>query len=180
MTLAYDYESLVEVELGKVLCLPLFQVIGNQEFHPALIKNLSQQINYRKRNFLPVMVKLIAEDSYEAIYNVQILEAARQAEVDFVWCIVVDDEMLEQVRVESGEIIKVPVLTSSEQDIVEVFDYIKEQKSGMRALNAEKAAKAIVTKRANAVFKSLNFLTKEKCGIGKVTLAKIKPYFVLN
>lgn len=132
------------------------------------------------RNFLPVIVKLLGEDSYEAIYNVQILEAARKAEVDFVWCIVVDDEILEQIKVESGEIIRIPVLTSSEQDIIEVFDYIKEQKSGMRTLNSPKAAKAIVEKRSNAIIKSLNFLTKERCGIGKATLEKIKPYFVFS
>ena len=72
------------------------------------------------------------------------------------------------------------MLTSSEKDIVEVFDYIKQQKSGMRALDSKKAAKAIVAKRSNAIIKSLNFLTKERCGIGKVTLEKIKPYLVLN
>lgn len=180
MTLLYDYEALVEVELGKILCLPLFQVLGNQEFHPALLKALTKQIKLKERNYLPVIVKLLAEDSYEAIYNVQILEAARKAEVDFVWCIVVDDEILEQIKVESGEIIRIPVLTSSEKDIAEVFDYIKEQKSGMRSLDSKKAAKAIVKKRTNAIIKSLNFLTREKCGVGKVTLEKIKPYFILS
>ncbi|MDJ0532460.1 MAG: hypothetical protein QNJ70_08180 [Xenococcaceae cyanobacterium MO_207.B15] len=180
MTLLYEYETLVEIELGKILCIPLFQVAGNQEFHPALIKNLAKQIQKKERNYLPVIVKLLAEDSYEAIYNVQILEAARQAEVDFVWCIVVDDEILDQIKVESGEIIRLPVLTASEQDIAEVLDYIKEQKSGVRKMNTEKAAKAIVEQREKTAIKNLNFLTKQRCGIGKATLEKIKPYLVLN
>ena len=180
MTLLYEYETLVEIELGKILCLPLLQIAGNQEFHPALIKNLAKQIQKKERNYLPVIVKLLAEDSYEAIYNVQILEAARQAEVDFVWCIVVDDEILDQIKVESGEIIRLPVLTASEQDIAEVLDYIKKQKSGVRTMNSEKAAKAIVEQREKTAIKNLNFLTKQRCGIGKATLEKIKPYLVLN
>ncbi len=180
MTLLYDYETLVDIELGKVIRLPLFQVVGNQEVHSALVKNLSKQIQKNERNYLPVIVKLLGEDSYEAIYNIQILEAARKAEVDFVWCIVVDDEILDQIKVESGEIIRIPVLTASEQDIKEVLEYIKEQKSGVRTMNPEIAARAIVKQRDKTNIKSLNFLTKERCGIGKATLEKIKPYLVLN
>ena len=180
MTLLYEYEALVEIELGKILCLPLFQVSGNQEIHPALVKNLAKQIQKKERNYLPVIVKLLGEDNYEAIYNIQILEAARKAEVDFVWCIVVDDEILDQIKVESGEIIRIPVLTASEQDIKEVLEYIKEQKSGVRTMNPEIAARAIVKQRDKTNIKSLNFLTKERCGIGKATLEKIKPYLVLN
>ena len=128
MTLLYEYETLVEIELGKILCLPLFQVqqvAGSQKSRPAVVKNLAKQIQKKQRNYLPVIVKLLAEDSYEAIYNVEILEAARKAKVDFVWCIVVDDEILDQIKVESGEIIRLPVLTASEQDIAEVFVYIR-------------------------------------------------------
>lgn len=180
MTLLYEYETLLETELGKIIKLPLFDVRGSEVVHPALLKNLAKQIKTNEQNFLPIIVKLLGEDSYEAIYNVQILEAARKAEVDFVWCIVVDDEMLDQIKVESGEVIRIPILTSSEEDILEVFDYIKQQKSGMRTLDSQKAARAILEKRSNGVIKSLNFLTKEKCGIGKVTLEKIKPYFTLG
>ncbi len=174
------YETLVEIELGKILCLPLFQIAGNQEIHPALVKNLAKQIQKNERNYLPVIVKLLGEDSYEAIYNIQILEAARKAEVDFVWCIVVDDEILDQIKVESGEIIRLSVLTASEQDIKEVLEYIKEQKYGVRTMNPEIAARAIVKQRDKTNLKSLNFLTKERCGIGKATLEKIKPYLVFN
>ncbi len=180
MTLLYEYETLMETELGKVIRLPLFEVQGNQEVHPALLKNLAKQIKRNEQNFLPVIVKLLGEDSYEAIYNVQILEAARKAEVDFVWCIVVDDEILDQIKVESGEIIRLPVLTASQQDIKEVLEYIQEEKSGVRTMNPEIAARAIVEQREKTNIKSLNFLTKKRCGIGTKTLEKIKPYLVLN
>ena len=178
MTLLYEYETLMDIELGKVIRLPLFQVAGNNEVHPALLNNLAKQIQKNERNYLPVIVKLVAEDSYEAIDNVQILEAARKAEVDFVWCIVVDDEILSQIQVESGKIIRVPLLTASEQDIKEVLEYIKEQKSGVRTMNPEKTAKAIVEHRQKTTIKSLNFLTQQRCGVGKATLEKIKPYLV--
>ena len=178
MTLLYEYETLMETELGKVIRLPLFEVQGNTKIHSALLKNLAKQIHKNEQNFLPVIVKFLAEDSYEAIYNVQILEAARKAEVDFVWCIVVDDEILDQIKVESGEIIRLPVLTASEQDITEVLEYIKEQKSGVRTMKPKDAAKAIVEQRTKTNIKNLNFLTKQRCGIGKATLEKIKPYLV--
>jgi len=180
MTLLYEYETLMDIELGKIIRLPLFEVTGNQQFHSALLSNLSKQIQKNQRNYLPVIVKLLAEDSYEAIYNIQILEAARKAEVDFVWCIVVDDEILKQIQVESGEIIHLPVLTASEQDILEVLEYIQTQKSGVRTMKPKDAAKAIVQQREKTNLKSLNFLTKQRCGIGKVTLEKIKPYFVFS
>ncbi len=47
-------------------------------------------------------------------------------------------------------------------------------------MNPEIAAKAIIEQRDKTNLKSLNFLTKERCGIGKATLEKIKPYLVLN
>ena len=180
MTLLYEYETLMETELGKVIRLPIFEVRGNTEVHSALLKNLAQQIHKNKQNFLPVIVKFLAEDSYEAIYNVQILEAARKAEVDFVWCIVVDDEILDQIKVESGEIIRLPVLTAPEQDIAEVLDYIQKQKSGVSKMSPKDAAKAIVEQRAKTSIKNLHFLTKQRCGIGPATLKKIKPYFVFS
>ena len=96
------------------------------------------------------------------------------------WNIVVDDEILDQIKVESGEVISLPVLTASEQDIAEVLEFIKEQKSGVRTMNPEKAAQAIVKQREKSNMKSLNFLTKQRCGIGKATLEKIKPYLVFN
>ncbi len=180
MTLLYEYEILMDIELGKVIRLPLFQVTGNQQVHPALLNNLAKQIQKNERNYLPVIVKLLDEDSYEAIYKVQILEAARKAEVDFVWCIVVDDEILDQIKVESGEVIRLPVLTASEQDIAEVLDYIQKQKSCVSKMSPKDAAKAIVEQRAKTNIKNLNFLTKQRCGIGKATLEKIKPYLVFS
>ncbi|MDJ0903381.1 MAG: hypothetical protein QNJ55_31735 [Xenococcus sp. MO_188.B8] len=180
MTLLYEYETLMDIELGKVIRLPLFQVTGNQQVHPALLNNLAKQIQKNERNYLPVIVKLLDEDSYEAIYKVQILEAARKAEVDFVWCIVVDDEILDQIKVESGEVIRLPVLTASEQDIAEVLDYIQKQKSGVSKMSPKDAAKAIVEQRSKTNLKNLNFLTKQRCGIGPATLKKIKPYFVFS
>ena len=180
MTLLYEYENLVDIELGKILCLPLFEVKGNQYFHPIMVNDLAKKIQKNQRNYLPVIVKLLDKDSYEAIYNVQILEAARKAKVDFVWCIVVDDEILDQIKVESGEIIRLPVLTASEQDIAEVLKYIKEKKYDVRKMNPEKAAQVIVEQRTKTNIKNLNFLTKQRCGFGKATLENIKPYFVLS
>lgn len=180
MAIFDEDDSLLDFELGQTLQIPCKFVQGTSQAHPVLIKNLTSQMKKTGKNILPVIVKLLEEDSYEALQNAQILEAARQANLDFVWCIVVDEEMLKQVLVESGELIRVPVLQASEAEIVEVLEYIKAKKIGTSIIQSQKAAKAIIAQRAKGQIKNLKFLSKEKCGIGKVTLAKIAKFLPLE
>ena len=177
MAIFDEDDSLLDFELGQTLQIPCKFVEGVSQTHPVLIKNLTAQMKKTGKNILPVIVKLLEEDSYEAIQNTQILEAARRANLDFIWCIVVDEQMLEQVLVESGELIRVPLLQASEKDIVEVLEYVKAAKIGPSIIQSEKAAKAIIAQREQGQLKNLKFITKKKCGIGKVTLAKIAKFF---
>lgn len=180
MALFTENESLLNVELGRILRIPCKFIQGEVDAHPALVKNIAKQMQKTGKNLLPVIVKILAEDQYEAIDNTQIFKAAQQANLDFVWCIVIDEQMLTQIRVESGEIIQIPILTASEQDIAESLEYLKTKKSGMRTINAQKAAKSIIEHRANNKINSLNFLTKKRCGIGTETIKKLKSSLVIE
>ena len=180
MALFDDGDSIFEVELGRILRIPCQFIKGESDAHPALVKNLAKQMKNTGQNLLPVIVKFLEEDNYEAIQNTQILEAVRQANLDFVWCIVVNEQMLTQILVESGEIIRVPILTASEEDITEVLEYIKTQKSGVDKMDPQKAAKAIVEQRAKTKITSHNFLTKQRCGIGRATISKIQDFLVIE
>jgi DNA integrity scanning protein DisA with diadenylate cyclase activity len=179
MALFTENESLLDVELGRILRIPGKFVQGKSDAHPALIKNLAKQMETTGKNILPVMVELVSEDNYKAIENTQILEAAKKANLDFVWCIVINNQMLNQVLVESGKIIRIPILTALEKDIVEVLEYIKTQKSGVSTIKPKEAAKSIVEYRKENKITSLNFLTKQRCGIGHKTLPKIKDFLVI-
>lgn len=180
MSLFEENESIFELELGRILRIPCQCVQGTSNAHPALLKNLTKQMQKTGKNLLPIVVELLEEDRYEAIQNTQILEAARQANLDFVWCIVVDKQMLTQILVESGELIRIPLLSASEEDIVEVLEYLKTQKTGMRTLNPQKSAKAIIEQRNQGKLNNLNFLTTKRCGIGKITLDKISKYLLIE
>lgn len=180
MSIFEENESLFDIEFGRILRIPCKFVEGESTAHPALIKNLTKQMQKTGKNLLPIIVKLLEEDRYKAIQNNQILEAARQADLDFVWCIVVNEQMLTQILVESGELIRVPVLSASEEDITEVLEYIKQQKSGMQALNPQKTAQTIIEQRNQNKLENLNFLTTKCCGVGKVTLNKIKDFLPIE
>jgi len=180
MTLFDNDQSILDVELGRVLRIPCRFIQGESDAHPTLVKSLAQQVQKNKKNFLPVIVESIGEDSYKAVHNTQILAAIRQASIDFAWCIVVDKGMLSQVLIEAGQLVQVSILTASEKEIADVLEYIKTQKPGLKAMKPQKAAKAIVHQRENATITSLVFLTKQRCGIGRATIAKIKDCFVLD
>lgn len=173
-------ESILNVELGRILRIPCKFVHGKSDAHPALINNLAQQMKNTGKNILPVMVEIVSEDNYQAIENAHILAAAKKVELDFVWCIVINKEMLDQVLVETGKSIRLPILSATEKEIIEVLEYVKSYKGGVGTINATKAAKSIVQYRNKAKVENLNFLSKERCGIGKKTLAKLKDFLVLE
>jgi DNA uptake protein ComE-like DNA-binding protein len=91
-----------------------------------------------------------------------------------------DDEMLEQTLMESGEKIYLEIQTASQKEITEVLDYFKTQKSNVSKINSQKAAKAIVEQREKSKINNLNFLAKKGCGIGKATVTKIEDFLLIK
>jgi hypothetical protein len=178
MSILQQDESSLDITLGQVLRLPCKFIQGKSGADKALLKSISQQLQATGKNILPVIVKALDEDDYQAVLNTQILDAAKLAKLDFVWCLVVNDQMQEQVQIESGQLPQphANILTASEQEIVAAFEYIKAHRKGFEKVNPQQVGKAIVEYRKTRKLKSLSFLTTLRCGIGKGKLLTLSEF----
>lgn len=156
--------------LGQVLRLPCKFIQGKSSVEQIVIDSIAQKLAVTGKNILPVMVKSLKEDKYTAVFNTQILIAAKQAGLDFVYCIVVDEEMSAQLKVEAGRTIKVDLNQASEAEIAAAFQHIKDNLAALNKIEPITIARAIVQYRAKNSIQDFNFLTKLKCGIGKAKL----------
>jgi hypothetical protein len=102
MSIIQQDESSLDITLGQVLRLPCKFIQGKSGADKAVLKSISQQLQDTGKNILPVIVKALDEDDYQAVLNTQILDAARLAKLDFIWCIIVNDQMQTQVRLSLG------------------------------------------------------------------------------
>ena len=179
MSLLQQDESPLDIALGRILRIPCKFIQGQSSAPPILIKNISQQLQATGKNILPVIIKQMGEDNFVATQNVHLLEAARQAKLDFIWCIVVNDQMQSQVQIESGQILQVNILTASEPEIIDTLEYIQTHRAGFKTIKPQQVAKAIVEYRKTKTPASLSFLTKLKCGIGKAKVVPLSEFLVI-
>jgi len=178
-------DSPLDIATGRIIRLPCKFIQGNSDFPSTQITTISQQLKKTGKNILPVIVKNTAEDKYTALFNTQILEAAKRAKLDFVWCMVVDDEMLNQISLESGQptpqetpksSIQINILQASEAEIVEVFKHLQTNKPGFEKIKPNQIAKAIVDYRKSKKPKNLSFISTLKCGIGKAKITTLSEF----
>ena len=156
--------------LGQVIRLPCKFIQGKSSAEAMVINAIADELAISGKNVLPVMVKQLKEDKYSAIFNDKILVAARQAGLDFIYCIVVDDEMAAQLKVEAGKNLKVNLNQASEVEIIAAFENIKSNIAAFSKLDPNTIAREIVRYRSTDRINNLTFLTKLKCGIGKTKL----------
>jgi hypothetical protein len=156
--------------LGQVLRLPCKFIQGKSSTEVIVINAIAAELAISGKNVLPVMVKLLKEDKYTAVFNNQILIAAQQAKLDFIYCIVIDDEMAAQLKVESGKTLKVNLSQASELELIAAFENIKANITAFNKIEPMAIAQAIIKYRAIDRIKNLTFLNKLKCGIGKTKL----------
>ncbi len=178
MSLLQQNKNPLELEIGRVLRIPCKFIEGTSSASPALIENISRQLQATGKNVLPIVVKSLGEDKYQATFNIQILDAARHAGIDFVWGLVVDDKMQTQLQIEAGQLPKPQInpLTATEQEIIAAFEYIKAHKKGFEKVKPQQVGKAIVEYRKTRKLKSLSFLTKLKCGLGEAKLSVLSEF----
>jgi DNA uptake protein ComE-like DNA-binding protein len=166
--------SSIATPLGQILRLPCKFIQGKTSVESIVIDAIAQELSKTRKNILPVMVKFLKEDKYTAVFNSQILIAAKQAGLDFVYCIVVDEEMAAQLKVEAGKNIKANLNQSTEAEITAAFQNIQKNLSAFNKIEPATIARAIVQYRHQNPIKDLNFLTKLKCGIGKAKLPLLR------
>ena len=160
--------------LGQVLRLPCKFIQGTSTTAPMVIDTIAKELAITGKNVLPVMVKIIKEDKYTAVFNTKIFVAAKQAALDFVYCIVIDEEMAAQLKVEAGKTIKVDLNLCSESELIAAFENIKANLAPLNKIQPATIAQEIIQYRAIDRIKDLNFLTKLKCGIGKAKLPLLR------
>ncbi|WP_310425994.1 hypothetical protein [Chamaesiphon sp. VAR_48_metabat_135_sub] len=157
--------------LGQVLRLPCKFIQAKSSVEEMVINAIAKELVITGKNVLPVMVKLLKEDKYTSVFNSQIVIAAQRAGLDFVCCIVVDDEMAAQLKIESGKSIKIDLNQASESELQTAFENIQTNIAAFNKIEPAKIARAISEYRSVDRITSLNFLTKLKCGIGKTKLS---------
>jgi len=185
MALFQEEEFSTEIPLGQVLRLPCQFIQGKSNVAAKQIEAIAEQLSKTEKNILPIVVKPLDEDNYQSVFNTQILDGARLAKKDFVWCIIVDEPMLEQIQIEAGLVITPPtvatnIVVASEQEIQEALERIKAQQPSFGKVDALNAAKAIMEYRKTKKPTSLNFLTTLKCGIGKAKIPLVSDFLTVN
>jgi hypothetical protein len=185
MALFQEEEFSTDIPLGQVLRLPCQFIQGKSNVPTKQIEAIAQQLSKTEKNILPIVVKLLDQDNYQSVFNTHILDGARLAKKDFVWCIIVDEPMLEQIQIEAGLVITAPtlatnILVASEQEIQEALERIKAQQPSFDKVDPLKAAKAIMEYRKTKKPKNLNFLTTLKCGIGKAKISLVSDFLTVN
>ena len=131
----------------------------------ATAKELS---NTDGRNWIPLIVKEIAEDEYQVIGNYFIYAVAEAAGLEKVWCIIADDsEATEKVTkmLAGEETPKINLSTASRDEIKLALEYLIEQPN--TALKGVKIP--VITNRIDEAprqyWQDLKPITKLKCGV---------------
>jgi hypothetical protein len=172
--------SVFDNPTGQILKLPCKFMHARSDMSASVSPLGIKELEKSRRNVFPIIAKETDEDHYEVILNAHILEACRQAKLDFVWCILVDDRMESQLqleisqveisRVETHKVSKIDLKTASKQSITEVLESIKADQYGFNRINPLAVSQAIVDYRQKRDIVNLNFITTLKCGVGKTKL----------
>ena len=87
-----------------------------------------------------------------------------------------------QVQIEPGELSQpqINILSASEREITEAFEYIKAHRKGFEKVKPQQVAQAIVEHRKSKKPKSLSFLTNLKCGVGKTKIPALSEFLVVG
>lgn len=133
----------------------------------ATAKELS---NTDGRNWIPLVVKEIAEDRYQIIGNYFIYAVAEAAGLEKVWCIIADDsEATEQVtKILAREAIpKINLSTASRDEIKSALEYLIEQPdTNLKGVKIPVATNRI-EEAPRQYWQDLSPITNLKCGITK-------------
>jgi ParB-like chromosome segregation protein Spo0J len=136
------------------------------------------------KNWIPVIVKEVSKGEYVVVANSFIYAAAENAGLEKAWCVIVDDDESAEylTKVLAREIVpKLDLATASYEQIQGALEYVSEKPNS--ALKGFKLLVAVnrIAEAPRHNWKSLDELTKLKCGITKgKKLDALKEVFTLN
>lgn len=158
-------------DVGNLMYLDLELIepdktIVNSEY---LINATAQELaNSDARNWIPLIVKEIAEDSYRVIANNYIYAVAEAASLEKVWCIIADDSettaKLSRMLAQE-ETPRINLSTASTDEIKSALEYLTQQpNSVLKKLNILKATNRI-DEAPREYWQDFKPVTKLQCGI---------------
>ena len=159
--------------IGKLMHLPLIDIEPGQEIteHEFLVSSAAEAIlEAEGRNWVPVIVQEIADYQYQAVSNHFVYAAAKKAQIERVWCIVIDPKPsnIEQAKILTREANPlVNLCTASKDTILAALGYLQsESTSPLKKVDLIKVTDRIL-ESDRETWADFNKLTKLKCGITK-------------
>ncbi|MEM9508470.1 MAG: Rho termination factor [Cyanobacteria bacterium P01_E01_bin.35] len=158
-------------DVGNLMYLDLELIEPNNKVVESeyLINATAQELsNYDARNWIPLIVKEIGEDSYQVIGNNFIYAVAEAAGLEKVWCIIADDSettaKLSRMLARE-EVPRINLSTASINDIKSALEYLAQQPdSPLNKLNILKATNRI-DEAPRQYWQDFKPVTKLQCGI---------------
>lgn len=173
-------------DIGKLMHLPLADIEPGEPCSESefIITAAAEAIlNAGGRNWIPVIVKETGDYQYQVISNSFIYAVAQQAELERVWCIIIEPESknIEQAKILAREAIpKVNLSTASRDTILAALRYlVAEPGSALKGLDVIVAANRISAANRET-WSNFNPVISLKCGItkGKKLDALAKVFFL--
>jgi hypothetical protein len=159
--------------IGKLMHLPLIDIEPGQEIAELeiFVSSAAEAIlQANGRNWVPVIVQEIADYQYQAVSNHFVYAAAKKAQIERVWCIVIDPKPsnIEQAKILTREANPlVNLCTASRDTILAALRYLQsESGSPLKTVDLIKVTNRIL-ESDRETWADFNELTKLKCGITK-------------
>ena len=161
--------------IGKLMHLPLIGIKPGQEITEPefLVSSAAEAIlQANGRNWVPVIVQEIADYQYQAVSNHFVYAAAKKAQLERVWCIVIDPKPsnIEQANILTRETNPlVNLCTDSRDTILAALRYLQSEPGSPLKTKTVDLIKVTdrILESDRETWADFNKLTKLKCGITK-------------
>jgi hypothetical protein len=160
-------------EIGSLMLLDLADIKYKQSVnaHSFLIHGAAEGIlSSNARNWIPIIVKQTGIDQYEAVANFFILAAALEANLEKIWCIIIDDsiESIESAQLLAQESVpRINLANASFEEIKLGLEFLKQRSNNPLVVDLKKASLAISEATRDTWKENLMDVIKLKCGITK-------------
>lgn len=173
-------------DIGKLMYLPLEEIkTDGQSYESDFIISAAAEavLQAGRRNWIPIIVKEISDNNYLVVSNYFIYAVAQKAELERVWCIVIepDEKSIEQAKILTRETTpKVNLSVATREIILAALRYlISEPSSALKGVDPVIAANKI-SEAKRETWSNFNPITTLRCGItkGKKLDALSKVFFL--
>jgi hypothetical protein len=173
-------------DVGKLMYLPLEEIKADgQSYESDFIISAAAEavLQAGGRNWIPVIVKETTDGKYQVVSNYFIYAVAQKAELERVWCIVIEpnEQSIEQAKILARETTpKVNLSLATRDTILAALRYlISEPGSDLKGVDPVIAANKM-SEAKRETWSNFNPITTLRCGItkGKKLDALSKVFFL--